>query len=703
MADVREKDEPLPIFFAISADYYQKIYGNNERHPITRQKNPSKETPQMKSQNLVHLLRCGIIVAATISSLKAASTWTGSGTNNNWSTAGNWSGGLPAVTNSVMVFDGTYSLNSNNDRVTSLYSLGNTITFAPGAGSFVLGGNALSLPASGTIVNQSANEQTIANALSFGGGLTSSVYFNTGSGGIVLSGSLSGQPQLVKTGAGTLTLSGNDSGYTGILKVYQGRLLLDVAGGGISASSGLYFGTGGAGSAPNTQTNANVGGVFEIRGNESGATSVSLNSFLLWYSSGANQIVLDANHGTGTTLSIPSLLRYAGVNTGQSTLNIDLSSSSGNHFLITSAATPATNGILPYATVTTTGGTTALAGVTGSASNWEVAPLVTSGSLPAATGNANTNYSTQGNLPLTATTNANSLTITGSGSLSGAYTVNPVAVLMQEGSGDYTVSAATKLGRDNTAFFLHQYSTDGDLIINGQLFGAVYATNSRLSKTGPGRVILNGTAPTLLAATDIQQGEFQLNGSLASTTAIFVRNGATLSGSGSAGGGRDAAGTGHNYTQTYIFAGGTLVGTRETDDALQINGSLTFYEGSNYQVDLYDSAFSALTVTSDPAVFTPVVTLDGNLKLTLNYAPAVLDEITLLSSNHGFTGTFASVNGEAFGPGSTFGLGAYQFEITYGPTSVYLTALSVVPEPSTALLLAFGGLALWTVRRRRLA
>ena len=58
---------------------------------------------------------------------------------------------------------------------------------------------------------------------------------------------------------------------------------------------------------------------------------------------------------------------------------------------------------------------------------------------------------------------------------------------------------------------------------------------------------------------------------------------------------------------------------------------------------------------------------------------------------------FATINGEAFGPGNTFNLtfgeNSYAFELTYQPNGVML---EVVPEPQTMglLLIAVGAFAL---------
>ncbi len=164
----------------------------------------------------------------------AASTWSGGGGSNNWSTAANWNS-VPSNGSSLM-FAGTTRLSNSNDSLTSASS----ITFDNTAGSFALSGNALTL--AGGITNNSTSAQTIGLNLT----LSAAQQFNAASGNLVVNGTVatggnaltftgssnttlagivSGTGALVKTGAGSQTLSGNNS-YSSGTTVNSGTLVV---------------------------------------------------------------------------------------------------------------------------------------------------------------------------------------------------------------------------------------------------------------------------------------------------------------------------------------------------------------------------------------------------------------------------------------------------------------------------------------------
>src|SRR4051812_14740493 len=69
-------------------------------------------------------------------------TWTGIGSNDNWSTAINWTPiGAPINGQDQLFFDGTNRLTPNNDFAAGFRPL--SLTFNAGAGPFVLTGNAI--------------------------------------------------------------------------------------------------------------------------------------------------------------------------------------------------------------------------------------------------------------------------------------------------------------------------------------------------------------------------------------------------------------------------------------------------------------------------------------------------------------------------------------------------------------------------------
>lgn len=148
-------------------------------------------------------------VAYVILTVASPPYWTGAGTNGYWSNADNWNG--TAITpNTGLIFDGSVQLNNTNDTPSGTsYS---SLTFAPGAGAFVLNGNPLAL--TGNVTNDSGNQQTINLGLNCGTNLT----FNGGGGasdgnivgGLIIGGGLtntlaSGTATLTLTGVGVLT------------------------------------------------------------------------------------------------------------------------------------------------------------------------------------------------------------------------------------------------------------------------------------------------------------------------------------------------------------------------------------------------------------------------------------------------------------------------------------------------------------------
>ena len=143
-----------------------------------------------------------------------AGTWNGgdSPLNNNWSDALNWQG-IALTGSDPLTFTGTAGLHNTNDTGEVVSS----ITFAPGAGAFVLNGNAVTL--SGDINNNSSNPQVINLAQTLNGTPTN-YNFNGGTSGLTLNGNLTGSgaassmEQVVVTGNasinGVLSSAGAD-------------------------------------------------------------------------------------------------------------------------------------------------------------------------------------------------------------------------------------------------------------------------------------------------------------------------------------------------------------------------------------------------------------------------------------------------------------------------------------------------------------
>jgi autotransporter-associated beta strand protein len=178
--------------------------------------------------------RHAAFIAATLlfsSTASAASIWTGvSGIDNNWNTALNWSGGVPAA-NADLVFPAASSTSSNNNipslQINSLTISGSNYAFT--GNSLTLGSAA---PGSGNVVlntNAANNSAAFDIALAGGAGNTQSFTVNFGAA-LTLGGQLSGNTgvALTKQGAGTLILAGDNS-FTGPFTINSGIVRIQHA------------------------------------------------------------------------------------------------------------------------------------------------------------------------------------------------------------------------------------------------------------------------------------------------------------------------------------------------------------------------------------------------------------------------------------------------------------------------------------------
>ena len=175
---------------------------------------------------------------------QASDTWTGLGTDANWSTAGNWSAGAP-VTGNSLIFTGSSGTTANNDLATNAYTFGG-ILFDINASAFTLGGN--DIYTSGVIENDSVgNVQTIGQNLV----LTGPTTFNLSNYDITIGGAIAGVGPVVVTGGnGTnyeLTFTGAAS-YTGNTIISNATLYANningtytMAGGALDLNVFSYF------------------------------------------------------------------------------------------------------------------------------------------------------------------------------------------------------------------------------------------------------------------------------------------------------------------------------------------------------------------------------------------------------------------------------------------------------------------------------
>ena len=194
-------------------------------------------------------LLCALILFAAVHVVHPATlTWTGGGASDDTSLTANWGGAAPA-TGDLLHFAGSIRLTPNQVAALSIGSL----TFDSGAGAFTLGGSTYTITTASGVVNNSANTETINNAITlgiaqtwsatsgnlvFGGNIANGGFLLTigGSSNTSASGIISGTGGLTKTGTGTLTLSGVNT-YTGSTTVSAGILNIQN-GGGLGTTAG---------------------------------------------------------------------------------------------------------------------------------------------------------------------------------------------------------------------------------------------------------------------------------------------------------------------------------------------------------------------------------------------------------------------------------------------------------------------------------
>ena len=217
----------------------------------------------------------------------ATDTWTGAGTDNNWSTAANWGGTGPVVLDSL-TFAGSTRLAPNNN-----FSNGTSFTnisFNAGAGVFSTTGNRIVLV--GNVTNNSATLQTLGTDITLNSAIPT---FTGGAGGLALSGTLD-------MNGNDTTLSNTNLPLTGIItdnSATFGTTTLNLTGNatttfagsisdGFSGRSVAVFNTG-ASTAALTGFNSYSGGTIVDSG------VVQINSGTSLGSSGG---VTTINHGT---------------------------------------------------------------------------------------------------------------------------------------------------------------------------------------------------------------------------------------------------------------------------------------------------------------------------------------------------------------------------------------------------------------------
>jgi uncharacterized repeat protein (TIGR02543 family) len=158
--------------------------------------------------------------------------WTGGGSDNNWTTATNWS--ATVSTSDTLYFAASSRTAPSNDFPVGTSVAG--IAFDADAPAYTLGGNGITL--TGNLTNSSGNDQTLTLPITLPG--TGQIQMDTGAKRLTLTGTLSGAGGgIIKAGTGTLTLGTISD--PGNVTIEGGTLVLTKAG--LSRASTVSVGT----------------------------------------------------------------------------------------------------------------------------------------------------------------------------------------------------------------------------------------------------------------------------------------------------------------------------------------------------------------------------------------------------------------------------------------------------------------------------
>lgn len=501
----------------------------------------------------------------------------------------------------------------------------------------------------------------------------------------VLSSSLAAGGSLVKTGAGTLILSNTSNTYTGTNSATLNANGTQIAAGTLAIAADTSLGLAPAGAYNNVQ--------FTGTGTLRSDATISLNSNRnISIASGATA-GFDSN---GNTFTINGAINGATGNIEKTGAGTVVLTGANSH-----NATTITTGTLQIGN----GGAT---GTLGSGSVTNNAALVFNRS-----GNFNLTNAIGGTGTL-AQSGSNIITISSANTYSGATTINSGVLRVTANEALGTGAAGTTVNSGGQLRFAGvSYTTAEALTLNGiggdgngalvNVSGAssyagqvTVASNSTIRNTGSsldlnGALQINSSTTLTVAGT----GPTYVNGTGSGTGAVSVDSGATLGGSGSVLGAVSVSGT---------LAPGNSIESLGT-------GAISFTTGSTFAYELNSASLNGDLVDS-----TGSLDIAGTTTLTLTELAsgvlAVGSKLTLISYFGGWTsGELFTYNASLLADDSTFTLGSNTWKFDYNDISggsnftadqsgaTSFVTMTVIPEPSAALLGGLGMLAL--LRRRR--
>ena len=223
----------------------------------------------------------------TVNVVNTNTTWSGSGSDNKWSTVNNWNFGLSPGPGDNISFSGTTQLTNNLDASLSVSSL----TFNSGAGSFDITNAASTLTLAGSLTNNSASAQTLDVPVALSGAQT----INAASGNVTINYPVSDSGAgITLAGTGTLALSAANT-YSGPTTISGGLLAITGSG---SLGSGSYS----AGITDNGALNYGSSASQTLSGTISGTGSLT--------NSGSGKLTLNGTntYSGGTTLNAGTIV-----------------------------------------------------------------------------------------------------------------------------------------------------------------------------------------------------------------------------------------------------------------------------------------------------------------------------------------------------------------------------------------------------------
>ena len=208
--------------------------------------------------------------------------------------------------------------------------------------------------------------------------------------------------------------------------------------------------------------------------------------------------------------------------------------------------------------------------------------------------------------------------------------------------------------------------------------GAIHGTGG-VAKIGAGTLTLSGSSD-YTGPTTVNVGTLLVNGSVTSTVMV---NGGTLGGSGTTRG-------------VTVNDGGTL-SPGNSAGILSVAGDLTLMMGATYLVDLNGATVG--TQYDQTNVVGLVKLYSATLSLSLGFMPMAGTMFTIINNDlsDGIAGTF-----DGLAEGTTFTAAGEAFSITYhGGDGNDVVLTSVVPEPTTWILVTLGAAVLIVTRKQR--